>query len=69
MSDKKVRLLCLSRLLTSKKQADLLAWVNLAYTAECSVKKSLGVDVMEAGIQSSQIQEYSCEKLLKRRKK
>ena len=60
MPDKKIMLLCISRMLTSKKQADLLAWVQLAYTAESSVKKSLGIDVTADEVPSPQTQEYSC---------
>ena len=69
MPDKKIMLLCLSRMLTSKKQADLLAWVQLAYTAECSVKKSLDTDVTVNEVPSQQTWEYSCEKSLIRRRK
>lgn len=45
MPDKMIMLLYISRMLTSENQADLLGWVHKAYSAECSVKKTLDIDV------------------------
>ena len=44
MQDNEADVLKISRLLTPEHQADLLAWVNLAYAAETSVRESLGFD-------------------------
>jgi len=61
MSKNNFEVLRISRLLTPKRRADLLAWVRLAYTAESSVRKSLGFDVVADGVSSLRPQEYSCE--------
>ena len=44
MSKNEVKAIMISRLLTPEHKDDLLAWVRLAYTAENSVRKSLGQD-------------------------
>jgi len=62
MSDKKAEVLMISRLLTLKHQKDLLTWVQLAYTAENSVKKFLGFDVCNDEIVASNLQDISCGK-------
>jgi hypothetical protein len=69
MPDNKSEVLRISRLLTSKRRADLLAWVRLAYTAENSVRKSLGFDVVADSVSSLRPQEYSCENSQKRNEK
>jgi len=69
MPDKTPEVLRISRLLTPKHQADLLASVKLAYAAENSARKALGFDVPADCVSSPKPQEYSCENLLRRRKK
>jgi hypothetical protein len=59
----------ISRLLTPDNRADLLAWVRLAYFAENSARKSLGIDAVNSGVSISKPQEYSCGNLSRRRKK
>jgi len=54
----------LSRLLTSKNKAQLLAWVRLAYVAESSVRKLYGFDSTPNGIFARKPQEYSCDDIL-----
>jgi len=62
-------LLKINRLLTPDNQAVLHDWLCLAYTAESSVKKSLGYYPAVDGIVSVNLQEYSCRNIAKRRKK
>jgi len=69
MSKNNLEVLRISRLLTTKRRADLLAWVRLAYAAESSVRKSMGFDVVADGVSSLRPQEYSCENSQKRREK
>ena len=57
----------ISRQLTPEHQAELLVWVQLAYLAENSARKSLGVD--PDGVLTRKPQEYSCSNNLRRRKK
>jgi len=59
----------ISRLLTPENRTQLLTWVNLAFFAENSAKKSLGIDAVKNGVSISKSREYSCEKLSKRSKK
>jgi hypothetical protein len=63
MSKNNLEILKISRLLTPKRRADLLAWVRLAYAAESSVRKSMGFDVVTDSVSSLRPQEYSCENL------
>ncbi|MDR1838273.1 MAG: hypothetical protein LBQ93_01615 [Treponema sp.] len=65
MPDKKPEVLKIFRQLSPKHRADLLTWVRLAYTAENSVKKSFGLDVMADSVSSLKPWEYSCENLIK----
>ena len=58
-------LLKISRLLTPEHRTDLLALVQVAYAAENSARKSLGTD----RIFTLKPQEYSCENIMRRRKK
>jgi len=69
MSDNNHEILNIYRLLTPKHQTDLLALVQVAYVAEKSVRKSLGLDVQTDGVSSLKSQEYSCENLLQRSEK
>jgi len=69
MQDKRTEVLRISRLLSPKHQADLLASVKQAYAAENSAGKSLDFDVQADCVSSPKPQEYSCENLLQRRKK
>jgi len=50
----------ISRLLTPDNQAQLLSWVNLAFFAENSAKKSLGNNAVNNGVSISKPHEYSC---------
>jgi len=59
----------ISRLLTPDNKANLLAWVNLAYFAENSARKSLGNNAINSGVSISTPREYSCGNLVKRNKK
>jgi len=59
----------ISRLLTPDNRANLLAWVNLAYFAENSAKKHLGIDAVKSGVSISKPREYSCGNSLQRSKK
>jgi len=69
MTDNSQKILRISRLLTPKHRADLLAWVRLAFVAENSARKSLGFDIMAGSVPSLKSQEYSCENLQKRSEK
>jgi len=66
MPDKKHEILRISRLLTPKKQSDLLTWVRLAYKAESSIRNSFS---SVTDVHSLKTQDYSCENLVDRRKK
>ena len=68
MLNNEVEIRRISRLLTPKNRVNLLTWVNLAYFAENSAKKSLGIDAV-IGISISKPREYSCGNLLRRSKK
>jgi len=67
MPDKKPEILKIFRQLSPEYRADLLAWVRLAYTAENSVKKSFGLDVMADSVSSLKTRDYSRGNLMKRR--
>ena len=68
MPDNNPEILKIFRLLSPKRRADLVAQVYLAYTAESSVRKSLGLTVQNLG-SSLKPQKYFCGNSLKRRKK
>jgi hypothetical protein len=59
----------ISRLLTPENQAHLRSWVELAFFAENSARKSLGIDAVNDGVSISKPQEYSCGNSLERSKK
>jgi predicted HAD superfamily hydrolase len=59
----------ISRLLTPENRANLLAWVHLAYFAENSARKTLGIYAVNNGVSISKPQEYSCGNSLQRSKK
>ena len=69
MQNNEAETLRISRLLTPKNRAQLLTWVNLAFFAENSARKSLGIDAVNNGVSISKLREYSCGKLLRRSKK
>ena len=69
MPDNNPEIIKIFRLLTPKHRDDLITWVRLAFTAENSVRKSLGFDVLAEGVSSLKTQEYTCENLLQRREK
>jgi len=68
MKDNKTEILRISRLFTPENKTHLLAWVNLAFFAENSAKKSLGINAVNSGVSISKPREYSCGKLLRRSK-
>jgi len=69
MPDNNQKILRIYRLLTPKHRADLRDWVRLAFTAENSVRKSLGFDVLADSVSSLKTQESFCENLSQRREK
>jgi len=69
MQNNKTEAVRISRLLTPDNRANLLAWVNLAYFAENSAKKSLGNNAVNSGVSISTPREYSCGNLVKKDKK
>jgi len=69
MQNNEAETLRISRLLTPKNRAQLLTWVNLAFFAENSTRKSLGIDAANDGVSISKPREYSCGKFLQRSKK
>ena len=69
MQNNKTEALRISRLLTSDNKANLLTWVNLAYFAENSARKHLGIDAVKSGVSISKLREYSCGNSLQRSKK
>jgi len=68
MQNKEAEALRISRLLTLENRVQLLTWVNLAFFAENSARKSLGINVVNNSVSVSKLQEYSRKKLLQRRK-
>jgi len=68
MPNNEAKIRRISRLLTPDNRANLLAWVRLAYFAENSAKKSLGIDAIN-GVSISKPREYSSGNLLRRSKK
>jgi len=68
MPDKNRELLRISRQLSLEQQGDLLTWVQLAYKAETSVRKSSDSNV-PSDETSLKTQDCSCENSIKRRKK
>jgi hydroxyacyl-ACP dehydratase HTD2-like protein with hotdog domain len=69
MSTKEAEVVKISRLLKPEYKADLLAWVHLAFFAENSARKSLGIDAVMNGVSISEPREYSCGNLCERSKK
>jgi len=69
MPNNKAKIRRISSLLTPDNRANLLTWVNLAYFAENSARKSLGIDAANSGVSIPTLQEYSCGNSLKRSKK
>jgi hypothetical protein len=69
MQNYEAEALKISRLLTPKNRTQLLTWVNLAFFAENSARKSLGINAVVDGVSISKLREYSCGNLLRRRKK
>jgi hypothetical protein len=65
MSESSAEILMVSRQLKTQERSDLLAWVNLAYVAESSVRKSAGLSGL-SDTNHQQTQEYSCAKSTER---
>jgi len=63
MPNNKTEIRRISRLLTPDNRVQLLAWVHLAYFAENSARKSLGINAVTNGISIAKPQEYSCGNL------
>ena len=69
MQKNETEALRISRQLTPDNRMQLLSWVNLAFFAENSARKSLGINVVNDGVSISKPREYFCGKLLRRSKK
>jgi hypothetical protein len=69
MQNNEAETLRIYRLLKPDNRANLLTWVRLAYFAENSARKSLGIDAVKSGVSISTPQEYSCGNSFKRSKK
>jgi hypothetical protein len=69
MSNNETTALGIYRLLTPDNRTSLLDWIRLAYFAENSARKSLGIDAVIDGVSISKPREYSCGNLLQRSKK
>jgi hypothetical protein len=69
MPNNKAKIRRISRLLTPDNRANLLAWVRLAYFAENSARKCLGIDDVNRGVSISTPREYSRGNSLQRSKK
>ena len=69
MQNNEAEALRVSRLLTPDNRANLLTWVRLAYFAENSARKSLGIDAVNNGVSISTPREYSHGNSLQRSKK
>jgi hypothetical protein len=69
MPNNEAKIRRISRLLMPDNKANLLTWVRLAYFAENSARKSLGIDTVNSGVSISTLREYSCGNSLKRSKK
>ena len=61
MYKKETKLLKISRQMTPEHQADLLELVHLAYVAETSARKLMGVEPAVNGAIMRKSQEYPCE--------
>jgi hypothetical protein len=69
MQNNEAEALRISRQLTPENRAQLLTWANLAFFAENSARKSLGIDAVVDGVSISKPREYFCRNLLRRSKK
>jgi len=69
MQNNEAEAIRISRLLTQENRTQLLTWVNLAFFAENSAKKSLGINAVKNGVSISKPLEYSRGNSLQRRKK
>ena len=69
MPGNEAAVIMISRQLTPENRADLLAWVHLAHTAENSVRKSLGFEVLADGVLTRKSREYSCENIMRKSKR
>jgi len=69
MQNNETEAIRISRQLTPYNKTQLLSWVHLAFFAENSARKSLGTSAVVDDVSISKPREYSCGKLLRRRKK
>ena len=60
MSNNEQEILKISSLLKPEYQAELLTWVHLAYAAEKSVRKSLGLNLISEEASSKKRQDNFC---------
>ena len=63
MPNNKAEVRRIFRLLTPDNQTNLLTWVHLAFFAENSAQKSLGINAVTNGVSIAKPQEYSCGSL------
>ena len=61
MLENEAEILMISRSLTPKHKADLLSWVNLAYTAEHSARKSMDFRFINDIKSPIKTQDFTCE--------
>jgi hypothetical protein len=69
MQNNKNKAIGIYRQLTPNNRANLLSLVRLAYLAENSARKNLGIDAVVNGVSISKPREYSGGNLVKRSKK
>ena len=69
MQNNEAEALRICRMLKPDNKANLLTWVRLAYFAENSARKCLGIDAANSGVSISTPREYSRENSLQRSKK
>jgi hypothetical protein len=69
MQNNETEVLRIYRQLMPDNRANLLNLVRLAYLAEDSARKTLGIDAVVDGVSISKPQGYPCGKLLQRSKK
>jgi hypothetical protein len=69
MQNNKNEAIGIYRQLTPDNQVNLLTWVRLAYFAENSARKIIGIDAVVDGVSISKPRGYPCGKLVQRSKK
>jgi len=69
MQNNEAEAIRISRQLTPENRTQLLTWVNLAFFAENSARKTLGINAENNSVSISKLREYSCRNSLRRSKK